>query len=120
MISMSRVAQVAKFLFPAKAAMIDKAVAVAKQFQPNKDGVTALMQQYGKTKEDWNKAIGMLDNPIVKGAMSRVPGLENAIRSAASEVPASAPAATTPPTPSAPQPSGGASLADRWAKLKRA
>lgn len=120
MISMSRVAQVAKFLFPAKAEAIDQAVGMAQQFSPSKDGVAQLMQKYGKTKEDWAKAVGMLDNPIAKGLMSKVPGLENALRGAASEVQCAAPSApSTPPSYTPPQ-SGGGSLADRWARLKRA
>lgn len=59
---------------------------MAKGFSPNKDGVTQLMEAYGKNKADLQKAVGMLDNPMIKNALSRIPGLGNILNNAANEL----------------------------------
>lgn len=61
---------------------IDKAQELAGQFQPSKDGVAQLMQKYGKNREDLQKAVGMLQNPLVQKTLGRVPGLSEALAQA--------------------------------------
>lgn len=65
---------------------IDQAAEMAKGFSPNKDGISQLMDAYGKNKADLQKAVGMLENPVVKSALSRVPGLGNLLKGAASDL----------------------------------
>lgn len=119
MISMSQVAAAAKFLFPAKADIIDKALGMAQQFQPSKDGVAQLMQQYGKSREDLRNAAGMLNSPMAQKVLSRIPGLGDALREAASEINNGAQGAPAPrEAPSAPAAPAGRSIAERLAALR--
>lgn len=120
MFNVTRIASLAKLLFPNKAQVIDQAASMAQNFTPSKDGVAQLMAQYGKTRQDMQNAVKMLDSPLAKTLMNKVPGLETALRSAANEVQAS-----TPPNPGIPPVqevtqifSTGNTLADRLKKLK--
>lgn len=65
---------------------IDKAAELAKGFSPNKDGVSQLMEAYGKNRDDLQKAVGMLENPIIKNALSRIPGLGKILNNAANDL----------------------------------
>lgn len=65
---------------------IDQAAELAKGFSPNKDGISQLMDTYGKNKSDLQKAVGMLENPVVKNFLSRIPGLGNVLTGAANDL----------------------------------
>lgn len=121
MFNLHQIAGLAKLLFPNKAQMIDQAANMAQNFTPNKDGVAQLMAQYGKNRQDMQNAVKMLDSPMAKTVMSKVPGLENALRSAANEIQGGMSTnQAAPPMPNMPTAhSGGSnSLAARLAKLK--
>lgn len=80
---------VAQALLPANSPWrqrIEQAAQMASQFAPTKDGVAQLMAANGKRRDDLLAAVKQLDNPIVKKAMGFVPGLSDAVRSAASEL----------------------------------
>lgn len=59
---------------------------MAKNFAPNKDGVSQLMETYGKNRDDLQKAVGMLENPMIKNALSRIPGLGQILNNAANDL----------------------------------
>lgn len=89
MLSLSQLVGMAKVFLPANSPWLQKieqAADMAKQFSPTKDGIAQLMEQQGKSKRDLESAIKMLDNPIIKNALGRVPGLDKTIRNAASEL----------------------------------
>lgn len=101
MLNLSQLVGVAKALLPANSPWrdrIDQALELSKQFAPTKDGVAQLMAQQGKNTRDFQNALKMLDNPIIKNSLGRVPGLQNTIKSAASEF-LNTQAAPTPATP---------------------
>lgn len=120
MFNLTRIASLAKLLFPNKAEMIDQAASMAQNFAPNKDGVAQLMAQCGKRNEDVRNAVKMLDSPMAQRFLSKVPGLESALRNAANEVQdATLPNTGMPPMQGMPQNvSTGNSLADRLKRLK--
>ena len=73
----------AKTFFPKYAAQLEQAQQIASQFQSSPEGVKQLMQQYGKSQEDLNKALSMLGNPVVGGILNRIqPGLVDQLRAA--------------------------------------
>lgn len=87
--NLSQIIGVAKAFLPANSPWlerIDQAAEMAKSFSPNKDGVSQLMAACGKKKSDLEKAIGMLENPVIKNALSRVPGLGGLLNNAANEL----------------------------------
>lgn len=87
--NLSQIIGIAKAILPANSPWrerIDQAAEMAKSFSPNKDGVAQLMSAYGKKKTDLEKAIGMLENPAVKNALSRIPGLGGLLNNAANEL----------------------------------
>lgn len=87
--NLSQIIGIAKAFLPANSPWlerIDQAAQMAKSFSPNKDGISQLMAQYGKDRSDLRKAVGMLENPAVKSALSRVPGLSNLLNNAANEI----------------------------------
>lgn len=59
---------------------------MAKQFNPSKDGIAKLMEAQGKRKSDLQEAIKMLDHPMVKNTLGRIPGVGNLINGAANEL----------------------------------
>lgn len=65
---------------------IDQAAEMAKGFAPNKDGISQLMEAYGKNRDDLHKAVGMLENPMVKNLLSRIPGLGQILNGAANDL----------------------------------
>lgn len=87
--NLSQVVKIAKAFLPANSPWIDRidqAAQVAQNFNPSKDGVSQLMASYGKNKSDLHKAVGMLENPFIKNALSRLPGLGNILNDAANEL----------------------------------
>lgn len=128
--NLSTVVNLAQTLLPANSPWrewIPKAAEMAKGFQPNKDGVAKLMQAYGKRNSDLLEAAKMLDNPIIKNTLGRVPGLDSMLRNAASNLtndpqfgqsqspdmfnnPVNNPVQNTPPA-------SGSILADRLSRL---
>lgn len=86
---LSQIIGIAKAFLPANSPWlerIDQAAQMAKSFSPDKDGIAQLMARYGKDRSDLRKAVGMLENPAVKNALSRVPGLSNLLNNAANEL----------------------------------
>lgn len=93
---------------------------MAKGFSPTKDGVADLMQQWGKTREDLRNAVNMLDSPLIKNTIGRVPGLSDAVNRGVTELMndgAMSPQQPTRPIAPVANDSTG-SLADRLARLK--
>lgn len=124
------ITNLAQTLLPANSPWREKitqAAEIAKQFQPNKDGVAKLMHAYGKRNSDLLEAAKMLDNPIIKNTLGRVPGLDSMLRNAANNLtndpqfgqsqspdmfnnPVNNPVQNTPPA-------SGSILADRLSRL---
>ena len=70
------------------------------------------MAQYGKSKQDVAKAMQMLQNPMVAGALNRVaPGMADRIRQTGESVLNETPSAATPVS------DGASALRDRLSKL---
>lgn len=89
MVKVSQLVGMAKVFLPANSPWlqrIEQAAEMAKQFSPSKDGIAELMAQQGKSRRDLQSAIKMLDNPVVKNTLGRVPGLNKMIRGAANEL----------------------------------
>lgn len=89
MLNISTIANLAQTLLPANSPWrewIPKAAEMAKGFQPNKDGIAKLMQAYGKRNSDLLEAAKMLDNPILKNTLGRVPGLNSMLQNAANNL----------------------------------
>lgn len=87
--NLSTVVNLAQTLLPANSPLrqiIPQAAEMAKQFSPNRDGVAKLMAAYGKRKSDLQEAVKMLDNPILQNTLGRIPGLNSALRNAASNL----------------------------------
>lgn len=87
--NLSQLTGIIKAILPANSPWlerIDQAAKMAKSFSPNKDGIAQLMTAYGKNRDDLKKAVGMLENPSVKNALSRIPGLNNLLNGAANEL----------------------------------
>lgn len=87
--NLSQITGIIKAFLPANSPWIeriDQAAQMAKGFSPNKDGISKLMETYGKNRSDLQKAIGMLENPMIKNALSRIPGLGNVLNNAANEL----------------------------------
>lgn len=81
--NIGQIAGMAKAFFPKYASQIEQAQQIAGQFQASPDGVKQLMQQYGKSQEDLQKALGMLNNTAVGGLLNRIqPGLVDQLRAA--------------------------------------
>ena len=89
MLNISTIANLAQTLLPANSpwrGKIAQAAELAKQFSPNKDGIAKLMQTYGKRNSDLQDAVKMLDNPILKNTLGRVPGLNSMLQNAANNL----------------------------------
>lgn len=87
--NISQVIGVIKTFLPANSPWvqkIDQAAEMAKGFSPNKDGVSQLMEAYGKNRSDLYKAVGMLENPMIKNALSHIPGLGQLLNNAANDL----------------------------------
>lgn len=71
------------------------------------------MAQYGKSKQDVAKAMQMLQNPMVAGALNRIaPGMADRIRQTGESVMNEAPS-----SPATPVSDGASALRDRLSKL---
>ena len=91
--NIGQIAGMAKMFFPKYSAQIDQAQHLAGQFQASPAGVQQLMQQYGKSQDDLNKALAMLNNSAVGGVLNRIqPGLVEQLKAAGQSL-SSAPAA---------------------------
>lgn len=87
--NLSQIIGIIKTFLPANSPWlqkIDQAAELAKGFSPNKDGVSQLMEAYGKNRDDLHKAVGMLENPMIKNALSRIPGLGQILNNAANDL----------------------------------
>ena len=81
--NIGQIAGMAKMLFPKFSAQIDQAQQLAGQFQASPAGVQQLMQQYGKSQDDLNKALAMLNNSAVGGVLNRIqPGIVDQLKAA--------------------------------------
>lgn len=105
--NVAQLANAAKMFFPKYADQIDKAQQMAGQFQASPDGVKQLMQQCGKTQEDLQKALGMLNNPMISGALNRIqPGLVAQLKQAGQQLNVGTPPVSSPsPAQNSPSPS---------------
>lgn len=91
---------------------IDQAQQLASQLPQSRSGLEQLMAQYGKSKQDVAKAMQMLQNPMVAGALNRVaPGMADRIRQTGESVLNETPSAATPVS------DGASALRDRLSKL---
>ena len=60
---------------------IDQAQQLASRLPQSRSGLEQLMAQYGKSKQDVAKAMQMIQNPMVSGALNRIaPGMADRIR----------------------------------------
>lgn len=87
--NLSKIIGIIKTFLPANSPWtqrIDQAAELAKGYAPSKDGVSQLMEAYGKNKADLHKAVGMLENPIFKNMLSRIPGLGQVLNNAANDL----------------------------------
>lgn len=87
--NLSQIIGVAKTFLPANSPWIeriDQAANLAKSFSPSRDGVAQLMEAHGKKKADLLEAVKMLENPMVKNIIGRIPGLGNILNNAANEL----------------------------------
>lgn len=130
MLNISTIANLAQTLLPANSPWrewIPKAAEMAKGFQPNKDGVAKLMEAYGKRNSDLLEAAKMLDNPVLKNTLGRIPGLNTMLQNAANNLTndpqfnsgAANPAAPHMDNPviNAPSSSSASSLSERLKRL---
>lgn len=120
--NLSQIAGMAKVIFPKWADRIDQAQQLAQQFSPSKDGLTQLMNKYGKNRSDLVNAVKNLDNPLIKNTLGRFPELDSTIRNAANELIGSEnqnQSSYSQPLNNSNSVSGGASLHDMQARLER-
>lgn len=120
--NLSQIAGMAKVIFPKWADRIDQAQQLAQQFSPSKDGLTQLMNKYGKNRSDLVNAVKNLDNPLIKNTLGRFPELDSTIRNAANELIGSEnqnQSSYSQPLNNSNSVSGGTSLHDMQARLER-
>lgn len=120
--NLSQIAGMAKVIFPKWADRIDQAQQLAQQFSPSKDGLTQLMNKYGKNRSDLVNAVKNLDNPLIKNTLGRFPELDSTIRNAANELIGSEnqnQSSYSQPFNNSNPASGGTSLHDMQARLER-
>lgn len=95
---------------------IDQAQQLASKLPQSRSGLEQLMAQYGKSKQDVAKAMQMLQNPMVAGALNRIaPGMADRIRQTGESVLNEAPSA--PSSATTPVSDGASALRDRLSKL---
>ena len=88
--NISQIITAARAFLPAGSPLIEKmerAQELAGGFSASPDGVRAMMARLGKSQQDLQQALAMLDNPMVSGMLNRIaPGMADTLRSTGAQL----------------------------------
>lgn len=90
MINLSQITNLARTFLPPNSPWLDKinqAQQLASTFSHSPQGVKDLMRQFGKSQEDINKAINMLNNPFIANIVNKIsPNMVATLRDAGAQI----------------------------------